>query len=140
MNSDTATAYDLWLSATKTHIEKAGPLRAVARALAPKLGVKWEGLEVTLHKTLAKKTKARQKLQEALSAWVAEGCPLPEVTDRRAGNQPPTPAYTFDSATAAKAGRIGGKTGGKARAEILSPERRREIASVAAKTRWNTQS
>jgi hypothetical protein len=33
-------------------------------------------------------------------------------------------------------GKLGGKKGGKARAEKLSPERRREIASKAAKVRW----
>ena len=33
-------------------------------------------------------------------------------------------------------GRLGGKKGGKARAEQLSPERRREIARYAASVRW----
>lgn len=33
-------------------------------------------------------------------------------------------------------GRLGGKKGGKARAERLSPERRREIARYAASVRW----
>jgi hypothetical protein len=33
-------------------------------------------------------------------------------------------------------GRLGGKKGGKARAEKLSPERRREIAKKAAEKRW----
>jgi hypothetical protein len=34
-------------------------------------------------------------------------------------------------------GRRGGKKGGKARAEKLSSERRREIALAAARSRWN---
>src|SRR5882672_2476404 len=34
-------------------------------------------------------------------------------------------------------GRSGGRKGGKKRAEILSPERRIEIAVKAARTRWN---
>lgn len=34
------------------------------------------------------------------------------------------------------AGRLGGLKGGKARAEKLSPEARREIAKKAAKARW----
>lgn len=34
-------------------------------------------------------------------------------------------------------GRRGGLKGGKARAEALSPTRRREIAELAAKARWN---
>jgi hypothetical protein len=33
-------------------------------------------------------------------------------------------------------GRLGGLKGGKARAEKLSPERRREIAKKAAEARW----
>lgn len=33
-------------------------------------------------------------------------------------------------------GRLGGKKGGKARAEKLSPERRHEIAKKAAEKRW----
>lgn len=33
-------------------------------------------------------------------------------------------------------GRLGGKKGGKARADKLTPERRREIAKAAAAARW----
>ena len=33
-------------------------------------------------------------------------------------------------------GRLGGKKGGKARAEKLTPEQRREIAKKAAQARW----
>lgn len=36
-------------------------------------------------------------------------------------------------------GKLGGLKGGKARAEKLSPERRREIAIKAAKTRWSQE-
>lgn len=35
-------------------------------------------------------------------------------------------------------GSLGGKKGGKARAEKLSPERRKEIAQKAAKARWDS--
>lgn len=35
--------------------------------------------------------------------------------------------------------RAGGLKGGRARAEILSPERRREIARMAAQARWATK-
>ena len=35
-------------------------------------------------------------------------------------------------------GRLGGKKGGKARAEKLTPEQRREIAKKAAATRWGS--
>jgi hypothetical protein len=37
---------------------------------------------------------------------------------------------------AVELGRLGGKRGGKARAEKLSPERRKEIARLAARARW----
>ena len=41
------------------------------------------------------------------------------------------------SGAAAILGREGGKKGGRARAEALSPTRRSEIASHAAKARWH---
>ncbi len=37
------------------------------------------------------------------------------------------------------AGRLGGLKGGKSRAEKLSPERRREIAIIAAEKRWSKE-
>jgi hypothetical protein len=37
---------------------------------------------------------------------------------------------------AVELGRLGGRKGGKARAEKLSPERRRETAKKAAEARW----
>ena len=36
-------------------------------------------------------------------------------------------------------GRLGGKVGGKARAEALPPDRKREIASLAARARWKKE-
>jgi hypothetical protein len=44
------------------------------------------------------------------------------------------------NAAAAALGRLGGLKGGKARKEVLSPERRREIASAAARKRWAEKS
>jgi len=41
------------------------------------------------------------------------------------------------NAAAMALGKLGGEKGGKARADKLTAERRREIASKAAKTRWN---
>lgn len=38
------------------------------------------------------------------------------------------------------AGRLGGLKGGQARANSLSPERRREIAKKAAEKRWSKKS
>lgn len=40
----------------------------------------------------------------------------------------------------AKSGRLGGLKGGKARAEKLTPEQRREIAEKAARARWSDSS
>ena len=40
----------------------------------------------------------------------------------------------------AKAGRLGGLKGGKARADSLSPEQRSAIAKKAAETRWKKAS
>lgn len=34
-------------------------------------------------------------------------------------------------------GRLGGLRGGKARAEAMTPERRKEVAKLAAKKRWS---
>ncbi len=45
------------------------------------------------------------------------------------------PASTKNQA-AVELGRLGGLKGGKARAEALTPERRKEIAKKAAEKRW----
>jgi hypothetical protein len=39
----------------------------------------------------------------------------------------------------ARIGRLGGKSGGKIRAERLSPQRRKEIAKNAANQRWKSR-
>ena len=41
---------------------------------------------------------------------------------------------------AVASGRLGGKKGGKARAEALSPRKRKEIAKKAARARWQRAS
>jgi hypothetical protein len=43
------------------------------------------------------------------------------------------------NAAAVALGRLGGKKGGKARAEKLDPERRHQIASAAARARWSKE-
>ena len=48
--------------------------------------------------------------------------------------QEPTPEERH--AAAVVLGRLGGKKGGKARAEKLTPEQRTEIAKKAAQSRW----
>ena len=40
---------------------------------------------------------------------------------------------------AAESGALGGKKGGKARAEVLTAEQRRQIAVKAAQARWKTK-
>ena len=68
--------------------------------------------------------------QEAIGAG-EEAEPEPE--------QPTTPEETpGKNPNAVALGRLGGKKGGKARADKLTPERRREIARKAAATRWGS--
>jgi hypothetical protein len=52
-----------------------------------------------------------------------------QIIDEAVANEEKNPA-------AVALGRLGGLKGGKARAEKLSPEKRREIAKKAAKSRW----
>lgn len=48
-----------------------------------------------------------------------------------------TPKSGEKNPAAVALGRLGGLKGGKARAAKLSPEKRREIARIAASKRWN---
>jgi hypothetical protein len=48
-------------------------------------------------------------------------------------------AESTKNPNAVELGRLGGLKGGKARAESLTPERRKEIAQIAAKKRWNKE-
>ena len=48
--------------------------------------------------------------------------------------------YEGKNPAAVELGRLGGKKGGKARAEKLTAEERSEIARRAAKTRWGARS
>lgn len=71
---------------------------------------------------MAKRSKKPADLNRLAAAIVGE------ATDET----PPQP-----ESQQARAGRAGGVKGGKARAEKLSSERRKEIAAAAAKARWN---
>jgi hypothetical protein len=51
----------------------------------------------------------------------------------------PEDKYGGKNPSAVELGRLGGLKGGKARAEKLSPERRREIALKAIQTRWKNE-
>jgi hypothetical protein len=67
-------------------------------------------------------TVARRVVEQAIGEQL-DGKPL---EDPNAGKNP----------KAISRGRAGGKKGGKARAESLSPERRKQIAQKAAAKRW----
>jgi hypothetical protein len=54
-----------------------------------------------------------------------------QVEDRE-----PTPEEQGKTATAVARGKAGGPKGGRARAMKLTPEKRAEIARLAAQTRW----
>lgn len=58
---------------------------------------------------------------------------------RSSSENPDKPAEVNKNPAAVALGRLGGKKGGKARAEKLSAERRSEIAREAAKARWNKE-
>ena len=65
---------------------------------------------------------ARRVVEQAIGERL-DGSPLP---DKDAGKNPAAVAL----------GKLGGAKGGKARAEALSPARRRAIAQKAASARW----
>lgn len=50
-----------------------------------------------------------------------------------------TDPYAGKNPAAVELGRLGGQKGGKARAAKLTPKQRSEIASKAARTRWDRQ-
>lgn len=52
------------------------------------------------------------------------------------GEEPPDRPLPAKNPKKVEAGRVGGKKGGKTRADNLSPRRRKQIASEAAKARW----
>lgn len=71
-------------------------------------------------------TIARRVVEQAIGETMA--CqPLP---DKEAGKNPAAVAL----------GKLGGAKGGKARAEALSPAKRKAIAKKAAAARWKTMS
>jgi hypothetical protein len=62
------------------------------------------------------------------------------IVAQATGEPVPKPALKKKNAAAVALGRLGGKVGGKARAEKLSDERKREIAQGAAAARWGKKS
>lgn len=60
-----------------------------------------------------------------------------KIVDLATEGEPETPPFEDTRNPHAVAlGRLGGAKGGKARAEKLTPEQRKEIARKAAKARW----
>lgn len=58
------------------------------------------------------------------------------IVDEATGEAEKTLPPPEKNQAAVELGRLGGKKGGKARAESLTPEQRSEIAKKAAKARW----
>jgi hypothetical protein len=58
------------------------------------------------------------------------------IVDIASGEVEDKPDYGDKNPAAVELGRLGGKKGGRARADSLSAEKRRDIATKAAKARW----
>ena len=61
------------------------------------------------------------------------------IADLATGYTKKDDPYQGKNPLAVELGRLGGQKGGKARAESLSPKRRREIAKQAANARWGKE-
>lgn len=59
------------------------------------------------------------------------------IVDRATSDKPAPDPDEGKNPAAVALGRLGGKKGGKARAERLTPEERSEIARRAAQARWD---
>ena len=59
------------------------------------------------------------------------------IVDQATNEEPQPEEKPTKNQAAVELGRLGGKKGGKARANKLTPKRRSEIAKKAAQTRWN---
>jgi hypothetical protein len=60
------------------------------------------------------------------------------IVDIASGEVEDKPDYGDKNPAAVELGRLGGKKGGKARAERLTAEERRQIAQQAASIRWKS--
>jgi len=61
------------------------------------------------------------------------------IVERATSDEPEADPYEGKNPAAVELGRLGGKKGGKARAEKLTPEQRIAIARRAAQTRWSNR-
>ena len=78
-----------------------------------------------------KKSKTPRDINR-LAAFIAE--------QATSDSKPEQPEERQKNPAAVELGRLGGKKGGKARAEKLTSEQRKEIARKAAKARWEKAS
>ena len=62
-----------------------------------------------------------------------------EHIQRNEDNEPPEPTQEEISRIMSHLGKKGGKIGGKRRLVTMTPEQRREIATKAAKARWEKE-
>jgi len=76
---------------------------------------------------MTKKSKTPRDINQ-LAAFIAEQTTADPKPDQSAEPQ--------KNPAAVELGRLGGKKGGKARTEKLTPEQRKEIAKKAARARW----
>lgn len=58
------------------------------------------------------------------------------IVDQATDEEPQPEEKSTKNQAAVELGRLGGKKGGKARADKLTPEQRKEIARKAAQARW----
>jgi len=58
------------------------------------------------------------------------------IVDQATNEEPEIEEQLSKNPAAVALGKLGGKKGGKARAEKLTPEQRSEIARIAATARW----
>lgn len=70
---------------------------------------------------------------------IGEPCPACRAPTERTKGLRRRVALAVRNPHAAELGRLGGLKGGRARAKALSPQRRREIALHAIRTRWATK-
>lgn len=61
------------------------------------------------------------------------------IVEQTTGEPVPFPQDSSKNPAAVALGRLGGMKGGRARADKLTPEQRKEIAQKAAKARWQTK-
>lgn len=93
---------------------------------------------IDMPKRSSKKSKPRDINQLARAI-------VDEATSESLSEQPPAKESRKEAPhqknpAAVALGKLGGKKGGPARRDKLSPERRREIAEKAARVRWNKPS